>query len=450
MRLTPSEPENPTFKDHDFLNRKDTGDQLTRLIQTVHSPLVIAVDGEWGSGKSHFLKCWNNEEKEGITSVYVDAFKQDYLDDPLISLVSALDAALPPLENTDTVAKKGMSKIKKIAPVLGRLALRTGVSYATLGAVRNIDEVFSEGTESDIETVTKGAISEASQKVIEETETFWQAENCRKSAMEAFRKALEELTIPNEDGEPTHNITIIVDELDRCRPDYALNMLEVIKHFFDIDGINFVLGVNMTSLEESVKARYGAGIDAPRYLQKFLTANIRLPMKLPSGQMVPIVFFDKTLVGMDIDELYPAREYIEHAQERHSLSLRSLQRFIVMFKVNDLIQRPHPQFQSQEKSIAEQNLVAGLIVLKVFFPDLLGLAKSLQLDWETADDALCLTAPYETQGHYPWVSKDVWRACTLDAHMGGDEVERMRRLGFSRRTLAELASEHLDTITLHD
>ncbi|PRY77226.1 KAP-like P-loop domain-containing protein [Yoonia maritima] len=95
--------------------------------------------------------------------------------------------------------------------------------------------------------------------------------------MDQFRAALTSLTEPNADGTPQKKLVIVIDELDRCRPDYALQLLEVIKHFFATPGIHFVLGTNMQELANSVRARYGAGIDADRYLHKFV--QITMPMK---------------------------------------------------------------------------------------------------------------------------------------------------------------------------
>ena len=448
MRLTPIEAPNPTFADDDFLNRKPTGDQLTGLIKRIDSPLVIAVDGEWGSGKSHFLKCWKNDPAEDITKIYVDAFKQDYLDDPLIALVSALDEALETPTDTPTTSQKAVGKMKKIAPILGRLALRTGISYATLGAVRNIDEYFAEDTESDAEATAKGATKDASRELTKMTNDFWSAENTRKSAMEAFREALVELTQPDDDKKPTHKIAIIVDELDRCRPDYALNMIEVIKHFFEIDGINFVLGVNMSSLENSVKARYGAGIDGSRYLQKFVTVSLRLPSKASGGRPVQLLFLEKTLEAIGANDKYSLCTYIETAQKRYPLPLRAIQKFLQLATLNAAINGPRNSYTSQEYQWAKADIVMGLIAIKVFHPEFLSKAKAGLLTWEEAETALCLDNPTGSEHHYPWIGREAWMVCTDSNEVHPDSA--LVTLGFSKSRLIEIANESLDTISLTD
>jgi predicted AAA+ superfamily ATPase len=82
------------FKKFDLLDRGEKGKQLSELVERIDDPLVIAIDGPWGSGKSFFLKCWvgaHSVENEGSAkTVYFDAFENDFLDDPLLSLTSAI------------------------------------------------------------------------------------------------------------------------------------------------------------------------------------------------------------------------------------------------------------------------------------------------------------------------------------------------------------------------
>ncbi|MDO6804915.1 P-loop NTPase fold protein, partial [Wenyingzhuangia sp. 1_MG-2023] len=72
-------------------------------------------------------------------------------------------------------------------------------------------------------------------------------------------------------------IVIFIDELDRCRPDFAVQMLEVIKHTFDVVNVKFVLVTNTKQLRAAINHRYGPLVDAQRYLDKFLKFSVRLP-----------------------------------------------------------------------------------------------------------------------------------------------------------------------------
>ena len=79
---------------YDVLDRQPLGKKLTNLVDRIEQPLVIALDGGWGTGKSHFLKLWTGahtlELGGAATVIYFDAFANDFLDDPLTSLVSSL------------------------------------------------------------------------------------------------------------------------------------------------------------------------------------------------------------------------------------------------------------------------------------------------------------------------------------------------------------------------
>lgn len=118
-------------------------------------------------------------------------------------------------------------------------------------------------------------VASAGRDADEVVDAFWEAEVGRKVAMKEFRAALEGMT--SSEGDQRVPLVIVVDELDRCRPDYALELLEVIKHFFSVPSVHFLLGVNLEALMNSVCARYGAGIDAQSYLKKFVSFSLTLP-----------------------------------------------------------------------------------------------------------------------------------------------------------------------------
>lgn len=284
MRPTIPEPKIKLYKDgfdeHDKLSRKPTGEKLSELVERVDDPLVIALDGAWGGGKSLFLKCWVGEhlKRDGNTTqtVYFDAFEHDFLDDPLIALTGAIAERFE--EADDKTAQKAWKKAKQVAPALGRALVRTGVSVATAGLVTQADELAD------------AAINTVSSELDGEIAEFWKRESGKRVAMEGFRQALIDLTEPNEDETPTRKLIVVIDELDRCRPDYALSLLEIIKHFFNVSGVHFVLGVNLSELENSVRVRYGSKVDAATYLQKFYSIVMKLPRRIQYTQDYELYF----------------------------------------------------------------------------------------------------------------------------------------------------------------
>lgn len=240
------------FGENDFLNRRQTGEALSDLLNRLEEPLVVALDSQWGSGKTWFLQRWVGEHdkaNENSIVVYFDAFAHDYVSDPLPALVSELVGR--------TGDKETFKSIKKVAFKFVQAGVRLGAAVATSGL-------------SEAGGVLATSVADEAEKHLEE---FWKQEESRSKAMEEFRTALESLV----SGENGKRIIFVVDELDRCRPDYALEVLEVIKHFFLVDNVHFVLGVNLRALEKMVSTRYGADINAGEYLQKFIRIKLELP-----------------------------------------------------------------------------------------------------------------------------------------------------------------------------
>ncbi|WP_323034692.1 KAP family P-loop NTPase fold protein [Pararhodobacter sp.] len=270
MRLYPPDPEvklyETFFGEDDPFNRIATSKALSDLVERIEDPLVIALDGQWGSGKTYFLKRWVGshtfENKGTATTVYFDAFAHDFLDDPLVAMTGAIGERIAPTDNK-LAWKKVRGAVAKLAKPLGRV----GLAVATSG----ISEVAAP--------MVDAALKAGSEELERAADDFWRKEDGKRAAMQQLRESLISLTHPTEgEGAQAKPLVVVIDELDRCRPDYALSLLETIKHFFSIPNIHFVLGVNLDALEHSVRARYGASFDAERYLRRFIS----LPMTLPT------------------------------------------------------------------------------------------------------------------------------------------------------------------------
>ena len=120
----------------------------------------------------------------------------------------------------------------------------------------------------------------------------------------------------------------VIDELDRCRPDYALEVLEVIKHLFSVPRVHFVLGVNLEALEGMVCARYGPDIDAHRYLGKFIHVRLELPDEVNDGgqKKTMLAYLDHLVREMGIPHHIhvPLKEQIEIVARANHVSLRDI------------------------------------------------------------------------------------------------------------------------------
>jgi len=269
--------ENKPFENALF-NREEFAKSLQGLLRNVSDNLVVFVNAPWGAGKTTFCQMWLAYLRgQKLEVIYYDAFASDYFDDPFVSFSGEILA----LVDKRLAEGKGLierREFKKTAVEVGKrlagLVTKVGIRAATLGAVESahVDELKEIGSE-----IAKG-VSDIGGDLIEKKIEHYARE---KNALSAFKESLAKLAVKvrEEQGFP---LTIIVDELDRCRPDFALGLLERIKHLFDVEGVAFVLFVNQDQIENYIRAVYGSGVDARAYLLKFGGLFVDLPCSQPS------------------------------------------------------------------------------------------------------------------------------------------------------------------------
>ncbi|MGB0660951.1 MAG: KAP family P-loop NTPase fold protein [Mangrovicoccus sp.] len=360
--LLPPEPQielyKEGFEEEDPFGRKSTSAELSRLVEQIETPMVIALDGKWGCGKTYFLKRWvgqhGNKNSEGATTVYFDAFENDFLDDPLISLTSIIG------QKIDASNQPGAwEKIQNAAAKLALPVFRIGLAVAPTGVSGFLGPILN------------AFLAAASKELQKAAEEFWKKETGKNAAMLELREALAALTKP-ENG-AIKPLVVVVDELDRCRPDYALALLEIIKHLFSVPHVHFVLGVNLQSLENSVHARYGAGIDAEEYLRRFIMLRMELPKQVDAknGKQMGIAaaYFEDIAQKMNIPPKTAGamKPHIALAENARGVSLRDVNQIANRMNLSDLD-------TIEKRSLGYRSVFCSLVLTEVLDPVL---AKSL-------------------------------------------------------------------------
>ena len=264
------DPKNPFAQDR--LYRESFATELTTLFEKVSDPLVLNLYAEWGEGKTTFIKMWQAAlAQKGFNSIYIDTFKHDFMDDPFIAISSSIYGEVKEkfpehqelLEANETFKERAVSFGKKTFAFAAGLTTR----IATQGAISG----------EDWETVG-GELAKQSGDAVENYFKSKFEDSLEKNAFSQLRGQLKELGLAIKDAQG-YPLLIIVDELDRCRPPFAVELLEKVKHLFSVDNVNFILSTNQRQLRNSIKSVYGADIDADLYLQKFVTLSTPLPKR---------------------------------------------------------------------------------------------------------------------------------------------------------------------------
>lgn len=292
------------FGEDDLLERASFGKSLSNFVEKVEDPLVIAIDGEWGQGKSFFLKRWvgaHTLQNNGkATMVYFDAFAHDYLDDPLIALVGVVTDRITELSQG---AKGALEPVQRVATKLAKPLMKVGISAALASLY-----FATGGLSGAVEKFWNATIDTASDEGKKLLDQYWKSEDSKRNAMKEFRDKLKAFVeanrVENKQGKETNSLIIVIDELDRCRPDYALSVLEIIKHLFNVKGVQFILGVNLEALGHSVSKRYGEKIDSERYLRRFVNIIFELPTNTNNStdKAAVVEYAEKICRLMKVDE----------------------------------------------------------------------------------------------------------------------------------------------------
>lgn len=266
---------------------------------------VLNLNSEWGSGKTYFLKRWSEDVKEFYPTVYIDAWQKDYSDDPLMTVIASIIEQLREQAGKDKdapefkVPRKLVGLLKSAAPGIARGLFKryVGIDPTMIMNAEDDNEDIGKITDEDGKPVDMSfAASEVVKNLIDE-------HDAKSAAIESLKKSVfkwvEAVVGLKQKSLPAF---IFIDELDRCRPSYAVEMLETIKHIFNIEGIVFVVATDTEQLQHAVKAVYGEGFNAKIYLGRFF--NSRYSLKSPNLENFLEVHCDSSkLSGQSLRDL---------------------------------------------------------------------------------------------------------------------------------------------------
>lgn len=303
--LVPTEENLVQALSKDLLKRNKDLVRFYDLLLAQEGACAIAIDGRWGSGKTFFVKQsellinaknpmsdMDEEKKSNIlyalpfpkqqeevpenydVAIYYDAWENDNDTDPVLSLVYEI------------IKQLGMEYVFENSSNVFKLA--GSILEALKG--RNINGII-ENLKSE-NPITK---------IKEE-----------KEVRENIKSFFSELLL-----ERGNRLVVFIDELDRCKPSYAVQLLERVKHYLCDERITFVFSVNLGELQHTIKHYYGNTFDACRYLDRFFDMRISLP---PA---------DKTAFyrEMGLDSSYILEKVCRRVIDIYNMELREASRF---------------------------------------------------------------------------------------------------------------------------
>ncbi len=278
------------FQNDDIFDRQKYAQIGMKLIESYpdnQGACSIAVDAPWG-GKSTFLHMWINELNLGNTliypepiyssefkgknvlPIYYNAWENDFSDSAMAPLLYTICAELDKKHNDGWLFPDDES------PIVEFISSCSGLLLMLLTLVFSKNEVAAQAAGTAGGMTVKGLLNlfiRYSQRDFDEPEpdSIGAVYDKHLKAREEFREALTALV------KKCGGVYIFIDELDRCKPTFAIDTLETIKHYFDIPGLAFVFGIDMMQLSHAISQRYGERYDSGGYLSKFFDHHILLP-----------------------------------------------------------------------------------------------------------------------------------------------------------------------------
>lgn len=243
-------------------------DQYKRDLLT--NAYTIAVDSPWGTGKSYFFNMFmnycrgyegQNYSRDGelnrMKIVYYNAWENDFWDNPFepimnIILEEGLFDDQIKIENDDAAVNSFVSVVKKVAYVFAKTQVKKYCS-------------------EEVADIVEGGAASLKKHLFVENNLFKEFRDFRDSITNLKQMLSKYISYSDK------KLVVIVDELDRCKPLFAIQTLEIVKHLFDVKDMVFVFAIDITQLSCSIRTVYGQDMDSTGYLCRFFDYISKIP-----------------------------------------------------------------------------------------------------------------------------------------------------------------------------
>jgi len=284
----------------DLLKRREDAQMLQDFLVRRHAErkedgekgaYVVNLNAGWGHGKTFFMERFHRQlEVSGHAAAFVNAWRDDSSKEPVVAVMSAIEMALKPHFAKEDAARKIWNAAKaNSATIVATLAKGAARQLLKKGVGEGIEELEAllaneDLVSEDVENLLYDAAKSAADATTEQVTTLLTAYvdqklkdyQARIASSATFQRRMNQL-LAQIDGKDEVKMPffVLIDELDRCRPTYAIEMLEQVKHLFDIENTIFVIATDGDQLSHSIRAVYGEGFDGKKYLLRFFQRHYK-------------------------------------------------------------------------------------------------------------------------------------------------------------------------------
>ena len=240
----------------DILNRQPFIDDIKTIVKLYSEKkrnVTFAINGKWGSGKTFILKMLEEQLKNDYIVFHYNAWEYDYYDEPLIALITSTINSLGDYIEVDKTTKQ-----------IGKGIFENAKSVL----VKILGEICKNKLGVDIPKVIKDVHDDVKKQKVSDKSYDSYLDITKK--IKEVKDALRELS-------KIKTVVFVVDEMDRCLPEYAIRVLERLHHVFsEIENLQVILAVDKEQLDTTVKTIFGNTTETNGYLKKFITFAVEL------------------------------------------------------------------------------------------------------------------------------------------------------------------------------
>ena len=321
-------------EDAEFLGRFLTGAVKQKRNVGRQASFVLNIDGHWGAGKSFFVdRLAKQLVAGGCVVAQVNAWRDDHSDDPFVAVLSAIDAAVEPFtakpgkprELWQRVTSGALPVFKRISTGFVKTLIKKQIGEGLEDVLSDIPDTGNDALDKAIDESSDLVTVEVERIIDESAEAMIRRFTEQTKAVVGFRERLgaAATSLVEVTGSP---VFVIVDELDRCRPSYAIALLERVKHLFEVDNVVFIFATNTDQLQHSVRGAYGPDFDGFRYLKRFFERTYLLEEPKPDR------FLADRLRSVDMNKITAPRhepvKFLERCVASWAMDLREIDQVI--------------------------------------------------------------------------------------------------------------------------